>query len=89
METGSAITVIPFKGGSPAMTAMLGGHVETGQPTFGLIAPNVQAGKLRVLLTSQKIPDFPGIPTLKELGYKRDLMSIRFAFYLPRGFPIR
>ncbi len=87
METGNAVTVIPFKGGMPAMTALLGGHVETGQPTFGLIAPNVQAGKVRVLLTSQKVPEFPDVPTLKELGYKRDMMSIRFAFYLPLGVP--
>lgn len=87
METGNAVTVIPFKGGSPAMTALLGGHVETGQPTFGLIAPHVKAGKLRVLLTSQKVPEFPDVPTLKELGYKRDMMSIRFAFYLPVGTP--
>jgi len=87
METGNAITVIPFKGGSPALTALLGGHVETGQPTFGLIAPHVKAGKLRVLLTSQKVPEFADVPTLKELGYKRDMMSIRFAFYLPVGTP--
>jgi tripartite-type tricarboxylate transporter receptor subunit TctC len=87
METGNAVTVIPFKGGSPAMTALLGGHVETGQPTFGLVAPHVQAGKLRVLLTSQKVPQFPDVPTLKELGYKKDIMSIRFAFYLPLGVP--
>jgi len=87
METGNTVTVIPFKGGSPAVAALLGGHVETGQPTLGLIAPHVQAGKVRLLLTSQKASDFPDVPTLKQLGYKRDMMSIRFAFYLPLGVP--
>ncbi len=87
METGNAVNVIPFKGGSPLMAALLGGHVETGQPTLGLVAPHVRAGKLRLLLTSQKVPEFPNVPTLKELGYKRDIMSIRFAFYLPLGVP--
>jgi tripartite-type tricarboxylate transporter receptor subunit TctC len=38
-------------------------------------------------LTSQKVPEFPDIPTLKQLGYKRDIMSIRFSFYLPAGVP--
>lgn len=87
METGNAVTVIPFKGGTPLVAALLGGHVETGQPTLGLIAPHVQAGKVRLLLTSQKVPEFSDVPTLKELGYKRDIRSIRFAFYLPLGVP--
>jgi tripartite-type tricarboxylate transporter receptor subunit TctC len=87
METGNAINMIPFKGASPALTALLGGHVETSALTFGLVAPHVSAGKLRVLLTSQKIPEYPDIPTLKRLGYKRDIMSIRFSFYLPVGVP--
>jgi tripartite-type tricarboxylate transporter receptor subunit TctC len=69
------------------VAALLGGHVETGQPTLGLIAPHVRAGKVRLLLTSQKVPEFPSVPTLKELGYKRDIRSIRFAFYLPLGVP--
>ena len=85
METGNAINMIPFKGASPALSALLGGHVETSALTLGLISPHVRAGKLRVLLTSQKVPEFPDIPTLKQLGYKRDIMSIRFSFYLPAG----
>jgi len=86
-ETGNNINMIPFKGASPALTALLGGHVETSALTLGLIAPHVKAGKLRILLTSQKVSEFPDVPTLKELGYKRDTMSIRFAFYLPTGAP--
>jgi tripartite-type tricarboxylate transporter receptor subunit TctC len=87
LETGNAITMIPFKGASPALTALLGGHVETSALTLSLISPHLKAGKLRVLLTSKKLPDFPDIPTLKQLGYKRDIMSIYFAFYLPVGVP--
>jgi tripartite-type tricarboxylate transporter receptor subunit TctC len=87
IETGNAFNMIPFKGASPALTALLGGHVETSALTLGLISPHVKAGKLRVLLTSQKVPEFPDIPTLKQLGYKRDIMSIRFTFYLPAGVP--
>jgi tripartite-type tricarboxylate transporter receptor subunit TctC len=87
LETGNAISMIPYKGASPAMTALLGGHVETSTLSISLIAPQVTAGKLRVLATSQKAPQFPEIPTLKGLGYKRDLMSVRFAFYVPAGLP--
>ena len=52
-ETGNAITMIPYKGASPAMTALLGGHVETSTLSLSLIAPQVKAGKLRILLISQ------------------------------------
>ena len=87
IETGNAITMIPFKGASPAMTALLGGHVETSTLSLSLIAPNVQAGKLRILLMSQKVSEFPNVPTLKQLGYKQDIMPVRFAFYTPTGLP--
>jgi tripartite-type tricarboxylate transporter receptor subunit TctC len=87
IETGNTITMIPYKGASPAMVALLGGHVETSTLSLSLIAPHVQAGKLRILLISQKSPEYPKIPTLKELGYKRDIMSVRFAFYVQAGLP--
>jgi tripartite-type tricarboxylate transporter receptor subunit TctC len=86
-ETGNAISMIPYKGASPAMAALLGGHVETSTLSLSLIAPQVKAGKLRILLTSQKAPEYPDIPTLKQLGYKQDIMSVRFAFYVPAGLP--
>jgi tripartite-type tricarboxylate transporter receptor subunit TctC len=87
IETGNAINMIPYKGASPAMTALLGGHVETSTLSLSLIAPHVKAGKLRILLISQKAPEYPDIPTLKQLGYKQDIMSVRFAFYVPAGLP--
>jgi len=87
IETGNAINMIPYKGASPAMVALLGGHVETSTLSLSLIVPHVQAGKLRILVISQKTPEFPDIPTLKQLGYKRDIMSVRFAFYVPAGLP--
>ena len=86
-ETGAAITMVPYKGASPALTALLGGHVETSTLSYSLISPHIKAGKVRALLISQKVPDFPNIPTLKQLGYKRDIMSVRFAFYVPVGLP--
>jgi tripartite-type tricarboxylate transporter receptor subunit TctC len=87
VETGNTINMIPYKGASPAMVALLGGHVDTSTLSLSLIAPHVQAGKLRILLISQKTPDYPNVPTLKQLGYQQDIMSVRFAFYVPAGLP--
>jgi tripartite-type tricarboxylate transporter receptor subunit TctC len=86
-ETGAPINMIPYKGASPAMTALMGGHVEISVLSLSLIHPQLQAGKLRALLISKKTPEFPNIPTLKQLGYKNDLSSVLFAFYGPVGLP--
>jgi tripartite-type tricarboxylate transporter receptor subunit TctC len=86
-ETGAAITMIPYKGASPGFTALLGGHVEVAIPSFSVLAPHLAAGKVRALLTSKKIPEFPNIPTLTQLGYKRDMSSVWNAAFLPSGVP--
>ena len=87
METGAEINMIPYKGASPGLTALLGGHVEIAIPSFALVQPQWQAGKVRILLTSKKIPDYPQIPTLTQLGYKRDMSSVWFGFFIPAGVP--
>lgn len=86
-ETGTDMTMVPYKGASPAMTALLGGHVEAGILSTGLVISQMQAGKLRALLISQKLPEFPNVPTLRDLGYKKDIVSVRNAFYAPVGLP--
>lgn len=86
-ETGAQINMIPYKGASPAMTALMGGHVEMSVLSLSLVHPQLQAGKLRALLISRKSPEFPAIPTLKQLGYKNDISSVLFAFYGPVGLP--
>lgn len=81
--TGQAIDMIPYKGASPGLVALLGGHVEVAIPAWSLVAPHFKAGKVRLLLTSKKIPEAPDIPTLKQLGYKYDMASVWFGFFLP------
>lgn len=87
METGEGISMIPYKGAMPGFTALLGGHVEVAVPSLTVVAPHLAAGKVRVLLTSKKIPEHPNIPTLTELGYKRDMPSVWNAAFVPTGVP--
>jgi tripartite-type tricarboxylate transporter receptor subunit TctC len=86
-ETGAEINMIPFKGASPGLTALLGGHVEVAIPSFALVSPQYKAGKVRLLLTSKKIPDLQQVPTLTQLGYKHDMSSVWFGFFAPAGTP--
>lgn len=63
---------IPVKGGSAAaMTLLLGGNIHACSAGIGTWEEHVKAGTLRVLLTHGEVrsPDFPNIPTEKELGY--------------------
>ena len=86
-ETKAPIIMVPYKGGSPAMTAVLGGHAEAGILASGLVAPHIKAGKLRTLLISRRVPEFPDIPTSKDLGFMRNLSSTWFAFFVASGVP--
>jgi tripartite-type tricarboxylate transporter receptor subunit TctC len=60
---------IPYKGGSEAYTALLGGHVEAVSDSSGW-GPLVEAGKFRVLsiFTDKRAARYPQAPTLKEIG---------------------
>jgi tripartite-type tricarboxylate transporter receptor subunit TctC len=84
---GIQLTHIPFKGGEAVTTALLGGHVEASADAIGKFMPHVEAGKLRVLISSMKYSLFPNVPTMKELGYKEDLISSWFCLVAPAGLP--
>lgn len=62
---------VPFSGGGEAMTALLGGHVQVlwGNPSE--VAPQVEAGQIRMIgiASPERLPDLPNLPTLKEQGY--------------------
>jgi tripartite-type tricarboxylate transporter receptor subunit TctC len=49
--------------------------------------PHVEAGKVRILLVSRKISFLPNIPTITELGYKRELLSGWHGMFGPAGLP--
>ena len=85
--TATDITFIPFKGASPAVTALLGGHIESTLVGVVLSQPHFQSGKLRGVLLDEKVADLPDIPTLRELGYEMDLPISWFGFFAPAGIP--
>ncbi len=67
---------VPYKGGVPAVTACLGGHVMAvaQAPEW---APYVKSGDLRLLAVfgEKRIKDFPEVRTLREIGYDYALIS--------------
>lgn len=69
-EEGIDVTFVPFAGGAPATTALLGGHLMSAV-VAGEVLPAVRDGSLRLiaLLNMAKSEEFPNVPTLPELGY--------------------
>jgi tripartite-type tricarboxylate transporter receptor subunit TctC len=80
---------MPTTGGGPVMMAVLGKHVDIGHCVAPAVcAPQVDARKVRLLaVTSEKrLPIYPDVPTLKELGY--DVThSIWHTLMVPAGTP--
>jgi tripartite-type tricarboxylate transporter receptor subunit TctC len=87
MLTGAKFTLVPFEGGESSVTAVLGGHVEATCQSLAKVKPHIDAGKMRVLLINNKMPAFPQMPTITELGYKQDLPVSGFGLYGPAGIP--
>ena len=69
-------THIPYKGDNPGITALLGGHIDALASASGQI-PYIRSGKLKFLavFNSYPSPSFPGVPTLKALGYTFPMVS--------------
>jgi tripartite-type tricarboxylate transporter receptor subunit TctC len=85
--TGAKLTHVPFEGGESVITAVLGGHVEATCDTLAKVKPHVEAGKMRILLLTDKMAGYPDIPTITELGYKQALYGGWFGMYAPTGVP--
>jgi len=85
--TGAGLTMLPFKGGAPGITAILGGHIEGGAFSLGAQSPHLKSGALRGLVLSHKFPGYPDVPTLAQLGHRQNLLGVWAAFFAPAGVP--
>ncbi len=86
---GLDITHIPYKGGSPAMTEVLGGHVPFLFSSLGAAAQHIKAGTVRALAVSSadRSSMFPDVPTIAESGFPGFDATIWFGVVAPKGLP--
>jgi tripartite-type tricarboxylate transporter receptor subunit TctC len=80
---------VPFQGGAPAMTAILGGHVDALASGPSVVLPHIKAGKLRALAGwgDRRVAALPDVPTFRELGHPDAEFYIWAGVFAPRGLP--
>jgi tripartite-type tricarboxylate transporter receptor subunit TctC len=80
---------VPYRGGAQAITDVIGGQVPLLAMNALEVKPQVAAGKLKVLavLTPQRSPIFPDVPTIAESGFKGFEASVWYALMAPAKTP--
>jgi tripartite-type tricarboxylate transporter receptor subunit TctC len=70
-EAGVELLHVPYNGGGPSMTALLGGQVDITAQAPGTVAAHVKAGTVRVLGTwgAERLKAWPDVPTFREQGH--------------------
>lgn len=85
--TGATLASVNYKGAAPAITDLLGGHIEGVILALGAVSTHIRSGNLRAVAISSTFPEFPEVPTLRQLGYKADILGVWFGFFMPAGVP--
>ncbi|MBL6457944.1 twin-arginine translocation pathway signal protein [Belnapia sp. T6] len=80
---------VPYRGGGPALAAVLAGDVDFGFATVASAAALAQEGRLRTLAisTAERIPSLPDVPTVAELGFPGYDQTEWNGVYGPAGLP--
>jgi tripartite-type tricarboxylate transporter receptor subunit TctC len=87
-SAGIKLKHVPYNGAAPALTSLLGHHVDCMAVAPAVALPHIKAGKLRPLAGwgEKRVAVLPEVPTLKELGYDAEFY-IWAGLFAPRGMP--
>jgi tripartite-type tricarboxylate transporter receptor subunit TctC len=88
-ETHIKLLHVPYKGTSGALTDLMGNHVQASVVALQTAAPHLQTGALRMLaiMSPERTPAFPNVPTLKELGLPNAVVETWYGVFVPAGTP--
>ncbi|CAN7683828.1 tripartite tricarboxylate transporter substrate binding protein [Variovorax sp. LjRoot84] len=88
-QTGTTGLHVPYKGGAPAMTDLLGGQVDASFQNVNAVVPHIKSGKLKALAVTgdKRSPVLPEVPTISEAGVKNVEVYSWQAVVAPKGLP--
>ena len=86
---GVNIVHVPYKGGGPAVTDLIAGHVQLIIISAVAVLPHVKSGKLRALAitSTARAPSLPDIPTVAESGVAGYEVVLWYGMFVPRNTP--
>jgi tripartite-type tricarboxylate transporter receptor subunit TctC len=86
---GIKINHVPYRGAAPAITDLLGNHIDTMNADLPVLMPMAKAGTVKALalFAPERTPQMPDLPTTKELGYPSVIMQNWYGIFLPAGTP--
>ena len=89
LQTGAPITHVPYKGGGPAMTDLIGGQVQMMFDNMASAMPQIKAGKLKAfaVTTPTRSALAPDLPTMTEAGIKDFDVFTWWGLFAPAGTP--
>jgi tripartite-type tricarboxylate transporter receptor subunit TctC len=87
--TGASLLHVPYKGGGPAMTDLMGGQIPMLFSSLGPAVGAVKSGKIRAIAVTslQRSAAFPDVPTMDEAGLKGFDSTAWYGLLGPKGLP--
>lgn len=89
LEAGIDMLHVPYKGAAGAIIDLIGGHVQAMVSATQTIAPQVRAGKLRLLavMGEKRSAAFAEVPTMREQGLPNLVVETWYGLFAPAGTP--
>jgi len=83
------IVHVPYRGAALAVTDAVAGHIHGVSTTVTTASAQIRAGRMRALALSstERLPDYPGVPTFRESGYPDVVGTVWFSLSAPAGVP--
>lgn len=88
-KAGVDIVHVPYQGGGPLTSAIVGGQVDVACHSIIAVIQLIKAGELRALAVSseKRQQELPQVPTFGELGFSNASLPVRVGYMAPLGTP--